>query len=92
MDENELIYGGSIVDKARLLMAWAPLLAQLEAVASAKTPHEKAVAIIGALRVAANKTTTEKDNNVLDRVEEILKTPEGMALVDWFILFAKDVK
>jgi hypothetical protein len=92
MDENEMVCGSSIVDKARLLMEWAPLLAQLELVAIAKTPQEKAVAIIGALRIAANKTTTEKDNNVLDRAEAILKTPEGAALVDWFIMFAKEVK
>lgn len=92
MDENEQVCGMSIIDKARLLMEWAPLLAKLEVVAAAKTPHEKAVAIVGVLRVAADKTATEKDDNVLDRIEAILKTPEGMALVDWFIMFAKDVK
>jgi hypothetical protein len=90
MEENN--YGSSIVDKAKLLMEWAPLLAKLEAIAAAKTPHEKAVAIVDALRVAADKTTTAKDNAVLDHVEKILKTPEGEALVDWFVLFAKEVK
>ena len=90
MEENN--YGSSIVDKAKLLMEWAPLLAKLEAIAAAKTPHEKAAAIVDALRVAADKTTTAKDNAVLDHVEKILKTPEGEALVDWFVLFAKEVK
>jgi len=58
-------YGGlSIVGKIALLAQWAPMLAKLEAVAVAKTPTEKAVAIIAALRMAADSTTTSKDNDV----------------------------
>ena len=86
-------YGGlSIVGKIALLAQWAPLLAKLEAVATAKTPAEKAVAIIAALRLAADKTTTDKDNNVLDLIENVLKTPEGLALVNWFALVAQEIK
>ena len=86
-------YGGlSLVGKIALLAQWAPLLAKLEAVATAKTPAEKAVAIIAALRLAADKTTTDKDNNVLDLIENVLKTPEGLALVNWFALVAQDIK
>ena len=86
-------YGGlSLVGKIALLAQWAPLLAKLEAVATAKTPAEKAVAIIAALRLAADKTTTAKDNNVLDLIENVLKTPEGLALVNWFALVAQDIK
>jgi hypothetical protein len=87
------MYGGlSIVGKIQLLAQWAPLLAKLEAVATAKTPAEKAVAIIAALRLAADKTTTEKDNNVLDLIENVLETPEGLALVNWFALVAQEIK
>ena len=97
MDESEeqfgQMYGGlSIVGKIALLAQWAPLLAKLEAVATAKTPAEKAVAIIAALRMAADKTATEKDNNVLDLIENVLKTPEGLALVNWFALVAQEIK
>ena len=92
MDGSEELYGSSIVDKARLLMEWAPLLAKLEIVAAAKTPHEKAAAIIDALRMAADKTATTKDNNILDHIDKILKTPEGMAFVDWFVKVVQEVK
>jgi hypothetical protein len=96
MEESEEqfgAYGGlSILGKIQLLAQWAPLLAKLEAVATAKTPAEKAVAIIAALRLAADKTTTEKDNNVLDLIENVLKTPEGLALVNWFALVAQEIK
>lgn len=92
-DEQFGAYGGlSIVGKIQLLAQWAPLLAKLEAVATAKTPAEKAVAIIAALRLAADKTSTEKDNNVLDLIENVLKTPEGLALVNWFALVAGEIK
>jgi hypothetical protein len=96
MDESEEqfgAYGGlSLVGKIALLAQWAPLLAKLEAVATAKTPAEKAVAIIAALRLAADKTATDKDNNVLDLLENVLKTPEGLALVNWFALVAGEIK
>ena len=96
MEESEEqfgAYGGlSILGKIQLLAQWAPLLAKLEAVATAKTPAEKAVAIIAALRLAADKTTTDKDNNVLDLIENVLKTPEGLALVNWFALVAQEIK
>lgn len=86
------VYGGmSIVDKVRLLAAWAPLLAKLEAVAKAKTPHEKALALVAALRLAAGKTATEKDNKVLDHVEALLNTPEGKALVEWFAVVVQEI-
>jgi hypothetical protein len=96
MDESDdqfgQMYGSlSIIDKVRLLAAWAPLLAKLEAVALAKTPAEKALALVAALRLAADKTKTDKDNDVLDRIEAVLKTPEGQALVEWFALVAKEI-
>ena len=86
-------YGGlSIVGKIALLAQWAPMLAKLEAVAVAKTPAEKAVAIIAALRMAADSTATSKDNDVLTLIEAVIKTPEGLALVNWFALVAQEIK
>lgn len=93
MDENDEKFGAlSIVGKIQLLAQWAPLLAKLEAVATAKTPQEKAIALISALKLAADKTATDKDNNVLDLVENVLKTPEGIALVNWFAIVAGEIK
>lgn len=85
-------FGGlSIVEKAKLLVEWAPMLAKLEAVAVAKTPADKALAVVAAMRLIADKTATAKDNNVLDHVEAILKTPEGQALIGWFAFVAKEI-
>lgn len=86
-------YGSlSLVGRINLLVQWAPLLAKLEAVATAKTPAEKALAIVDALKLAANKTQTTKDDNVLELIEAVLKTPEGLALVNWFALVAGEIK
>lgn len=87
MSEDEL-YGASILDRINLIAQWAPLLAKLEAIARAPTPHGKTLAIIAALRVAADQTGTPIDNTVLDHAEKILRTPEGAALVDWFVTLA----
>ena len=97
MDANEETFGDaygalSLVGKIALLAQWAPLLAKLEAISVAKTPAEKAVAIIAALRLAADKTPTDKDNDLLTLVEAVIKTPEGLALVNWFALVAQEIK
>jgi len=96
MDGSEEQFGAysglSLVGKIALLAQWAPLLAKLEAVATATTPAEKAIAIIAALRLAADKTPTDKDNDLLSLVEAVIKTPEGLALVNWFALVAQEIK
>jgi hypothetical protein len=96
MTENDEQFGAmygslSIIDKVKLLVAWAPMLAKLEAVATAKTPQEKALALVAALRLCADQTSTTKDNSVLDHVEAILKTPEGQALIEWFTKVAGEI-
>ena len=97
MDANEETFGDaygalSLVGKIALIAQWAPLLAKLEAISVAKTPAEKAVAIIAALRMAADKTPTSKDNDLLTLVEAVIKTPEGLALVNWFAIVAQEIK
>lgn len=91
--EVDEVFGGmSIADRLKMISDWLPVLARLEAVASAKTPHDRVLAIIGLLRVAADKTDTVKDNKVLDHIERLLRTPEGVALVDWIVSIAGDIK
>jgi hypothetical protein len=91
--EVDEVFGGmSVVDRLKLISEWLPILARLEAVASAKTPQDRLLAVVALLRVAADKTNTATDNKVLDHLERILRTPEGAALVNWFAAFAGDIK
>jgi hypothetical protein len=84
---DEEIYGSPfpLIEKLRLLAEWAPLLGRLQEVGNAKTPHERAVAVVKTLQWAAGKSSTELDDEVLDHIEKLLKTPEGMAFFDWAV-------
>ena len=85
-DENEM-YGAKmpLLDKLRLIAEWSPMLARLQAVAAAEAPHERAVALVDALQWAAGKSSTTLDDEALEHVEAVLKTPEGKAAFEWVV-------
>ena len=86
MPEEELYGAGlPLLDKLKLLAEWAPLLGRLQSVLDAKDEHEKALAIVKALQWAAGKSGTEVDDEALDHIEAVLKTPEGKAAFDWVV-------
>lgn len=82
--QEELAGSMGIVEKIRLMAAW-------NAVTTAKTPVDKALALVAALRLSADKTATAKDNDILDYFEKILRTPEGAALVNWFSKVSQEI-
>lgn len=84
MDE-EFGAGLGLYDKLRLLAEWAPLLNRLQMIALATTPHDQALAVVGALQWAAGKSQTTVDDEALAYVEGVLRTAEGKALLDWII-------
>jgi hypothetical protein len=85
MESEEEIYGAGfpLLDRLKLLAEWAPLLAQLQVIGSAKSPHEQAVAIVKTLQWAAGKSTTSLDDETLRHVEAVLRTKEGKEAFDW---------
>jgi hypothetical protein len=88
MDERpEDLYGANlpILEKLKLLAEWAPLLGRLQAVVTAETPHEQAVAVVKTLQWAAGKSGTELDDEALFHLEALLKTPEGQAFFTWIV-------
>lgn len=84
MGEEE-IYGAGfpLLERLKLLAEWAPLLAQLQVIGTAKTPHEQAVAVVKTLQWAAGKSVNTVDDDALGHVEAVLRTPEGKAAFDW---------
>ena len=74
-----------LLDKVRMFAEWAPLLARLQAVATAGTPHDRAVALVDALQWAAGKSSTTLDDEALEHIEAVLRTPEGKAAFDWIV-------
>lgn len=85
MENEEELYGAGfpLFEKLKLLAEWAPLLARLQNIADASTPHERALAIVKTLKWAAGKSMTEVDDEALAHVEAVLKTPEGQAAFEW---------
>ena len=85
MENDEEIYGAGfpLLDRLKLLAEWAPLLAQLQVIGSAQSPHEQAVAIVKTLQWAAGKSTTSLDDETLRHVEAVLRTKEGKEAFDW---------
>lgn len=77
--------GLSLIQKLRLLSEWAPLLARGQAIVTAKTPHDQAIAVVETLQWAAGKTSSTTDDEALEHFEAVLKTPEGQAFFGWFI-------
>ena len=87
-------YGISLptIDKIRLLLDWAPLLGLLEAIPRASTNQGKALAGVEVLRWLAKKTSTGTDDAALDKLEAILKTPQGGEICDFIVLLAGAIK
>lgn len=85
IDNDEELYGAGfpLFEKLKLLAEWAPLLSQLQKIGSAETPHDKAVAIVQTMQWAAGKSMNTVDDEALEHVEAVLRTPEGKAAFNW---------
>jgi hypothetical protein len=84
-EENDYGAGLPLFDRLQLLAEWAPVIGRLQAVMDAKTPKDRAKAIIKALQWAAGKSSTTIDDEALFHLEAILATPEGAAFFDWLV-------
>jgi hypothetical protein len=84
---DEELYGFNfpLFERLQLLAEWAPLLMRLQAVSVAKDPHERAVQIVRTLQWAAGKSATSLDDEALEHVEAILRSPEGKAFWGWLV-------
>jgi len=81
------IYGANfpLLDKLRLLAEWAPLLARLQEVGAAKTPHAQALAAVSVAQWAAGKSETLVDDEMLAHFEAVLRTPAGQEFLEWVL-------
>lgn len=80
----------SFIEKLKLFSEWAPLLAKAQMVLVATTPQEKALAVIHVAQWASGKTSTSLDDDALEHIEAVLKTPEGAAAFDWIVKLIRE--
>jgi hypothetical protein len=72
-----------IADKLRILVEWSPVVALVQDISGAKDNKTKTLAVMGLLEFLSSKTPVRFDDELIAKIEAILLTNEGMALVDW---------
>ena len=83
----------SIWEQLRLLSEWSPLLAFGQKLMAETDPHAKTIVVAEALEWLASKTkATNVDDELVNLVSAILKSPQGEALVRWCVKKAEDVR
>jgi hypothetical protein len=87
-------YGANlnIWQQLALLQAWAPLIGYGQRFVQTVDPYAKAVIISEAAEWVASKTDAKADDQLVKRVADILKTPQGEALVRFLLLQVEAVR
>jgi hypothetical protein len=80
-------YGASlsIWEKLLLIQAWSPLLAYGQRFMASSDPFAKAVIVSECAEWLASKTDSGLDNELVKHLADVLKTPQGEALVRWAV-------
>lgn len=82
----------NVWEQIRLLSQWAPLLAYGQAFVQAVDPYKKSLVVADAAEWIASKTDAQVDDQLVRLLADILKTPQGEALVRWCLLKAEGAK
>lgn len=75
----------TVGEKIRQLVEWAPALSLVSEVSNAKTAKEKADAALNLMQFVAAKTATPIDDDLLERCEAVLVSPQGQELFDYVV-------
>jgi hypothetical protein len=75
----------TVGDKIRQLVEWAPALSLVSEISSAKTVAEKVEGVLNLTQFVAAKTETPIDDDLLERFEAVLLSPQGKDLMDYII-------
>lgn len=65
------------------LVSYLPLIPLLQNIANSTDPVARSRAIIELLRFGTRRSPTSKDDELLDLLEPVVRTPEGANLVRW---------
>ena len=86
-------YGNNLSIWSRLLLiqAWAPLMTYAQQYINALDPYAKAVVVSDCAEWLASKTDSSLDNQLVQHLAAILKTPEGERLVRFVVAKAQEL-
>ena len=84
--------GLNIWDQIRLLQTWAPLIGYGQRFIQTADPYAKAVIVSEAAEWVASKTDAKLDDQLVKYLADILKTPQGEALVRFLLTQAEAIR
>lgn len=77
--------GLPIWEQIRLLNEWAPLLGFGQRFLAESDPHKRLLVVADGLEWLAAKTSSPLDDQLVKLVEDVLRTPQGEAIVRWAV-------
>lgn len=84
--------GLNIWQQLALLQAWAPLIGYGQRFLQTADPYQKAIVVSEAVEWVAAKTDAKLDDHLVKYVSDILRTPQGEALVRFLLAQAEAVR
>lgn len=80
-------YGSvSIWEKIRILQEWSPVVTYVQAFLAEHDPHAKSLIVADACEwLAAKSKNTKVDDELVDHVTAILKSPQGESFLRWIV-------
>jgi len=82
----------SIWQQLALLQAWAPLIGYGQRFVNEADPYRRGLVVSDAAEWLASKTSSQADDQLVRLLADVLKTPQGEALVRWCLLQAEGAK
>ena len=78
--------GLSVWRQLQLLQAWAPLIGYGQRFVNEADPFKKGLVVAEAAEWLASRTDSKADDQVVKLLADVLKSPQGEALVRWCLL------
>lgn len=81
-------YGANLTiwQQIALLQAWAPLVSYGQRLVNETDPYKKGLIVAEAAEWVASKTDSKLDDTLAKLLGDIVRTPQGEALIRWALL------
>ena len=81
----------TVAEKIRALVDWAPALSMLSEISSASTAQGRAEKALALITFCATKTETPIDDDLCQRVKDVLVSEEGAELFRYIVVLVAAV-
>ena len=84
--------GLNIWQQIALLQAWSPLIGYGQRLVNESDPYKKSLIVAEAAEWLASKTDAKADDQLVKLLGDIIRTPQGEAVVRWALLQVEAVR